>query len=218
MADDVETITPTLAAEYVRMSTDQQQYSMDNQSDAIRQYAENNNMRIVRTYSDAGKTGLTLASRPALRRLIEDVESGQADFSAVLVYDVSRWGRFQDADESAYYEYRCRRAQIAVHYCAEPFPNDGSITAVLIKALKRAMAAEYSRELSVKVFAGQARLTELGFRQGGMAGYGFRRLLVDQHGKPKFTLHLGEAKSIMTDRVILVPGPPNEIEIVREIF
>jgi DNA invertase Pin-like site-specific DNA recombinase len=61
----------------------------------------------------------------------------------VLVYDVSRWGRFQDSDESAYYEYRCRRAKIAVHYCAEPFPNDGSVTAALLKALKRAMAAEY---------------------------------------------------------------------------
>src|SRR5215472_1907947 len=127
MADDVETITPTLAAEYVRMSTDQQQYSMDNQSDAIRQYAENNNMRIVRTYSDAGKTGLTLASRPALRRLIEDVESGQADFSAVLVYDVSRWGRFQDADESAYYEYLCRRARLQ----STTAPNRYQMTAAL---------------------------------------------------------------------------------------
>jgi DNA invertase Pin-like site-specific DNA recombinase len=209
---------PILAAEYVRMSTDQQQYSLDNQSDVIRRYADHNNMRIVRTYSDAGRTGLTLASRPALRKLIEDVESGQPGFSAVLVYDVSRWGRFQDADESAYYEYRCRRAQITVHYYAEPFPNDGSIMSVLIKALKRAMAAEYSRELSVKVFAGKARLTELGFRQGGMAGYGFRRLLVNQRREPKFMLDVGEAKSIETDRVILVPGPPNEIAIVREVF
>jgi DNA invertase Pin-like site-specific DNA recombinase len=214
----IETATTILAAEYIRMSTDQQQYSLDNQSDAIRRYAECNNMRIVRSYSDAGKTGLTLSNRPGLRRLIEDVESGHASFSVVLVFDVSRWGRFQDADESAYYEYRCRRARIAVHYCAEAFPNDGSITAVLIKALKRAMAAEYSRELSVKVFAGQARLTELGFRQGGMAGYGLRRLLVDQSGKPKFTLDVGEHKSIATDRVVLIPGPPNEIEIVREIF
>jgi DNA invertase Pin-like site-specific DNA recombinase len=155
MASKAATTTSIPAAEYIRMSTDQQQYSLDNQADAIRRYDECNNMRIVRTYSDPGKTGP--------RRLIKDVESGQADFSAVLVYDVSRWGRFQDADESAYYEYRCRRAQIAVHYCAEPFPNDGSITGVLIKALKRVMAAEYSHELSAKVFAGQARLTELGF-------------------------------------------------------
>ena len=39
---------------------------------------------------------------------------------------MSRWGRFQDADESAYYEYICRRANVGVQYCAEQFENDGS--------------------------------------------------------------------------------------------
>jgi DNA invertase Pin-like site-specific DNA recombinase len=198
---------PVLAAQYVRMSTDQQQYSLDNQALAIREYAEQHNMVIVRTYSDAGKTGLTLSERPGLKQLIEDVERRSPGYSIVLVYDVSRWGRFQDADESAYYEYRCRQANIAVHYCAEQFANDGSAIAALLKALKRAMAAEYSRELSVKVFAGQARLTELGFRQGGQAGYGFRRLLVDQNLNPKFVLSIGEEKSIATDRVVLMPRP-----------
>jgi hypothetical protein len=47
----------------------------------------------------------------------------------------------------------------------------------VIKSLKRAMAGEYSRELSTKVFAGQCRLVTLGYRQGGAAGYGLRRLL-----------------------------------------
>jgi DNA invertase Pin-like site-specific DNA recombinase len=112
--------------------------------------------------------------------------------NAILVYDVSRWGRFQDVDESAYYEYRCRRASIDLHYCAKSFSNDGSVFAALVKTLKRTMAAEYSRELSAKVFAGQSRLTEMGYRQGGTAGYGFRRLLVDQDGNPKFVLHTSE--------------------------
>jgi len=90
------------AAEYVRMSTDHQKYSTENQSDAIRQYAEARGIEIVRTYADAGKSGLKIEGRDALRQLIEDVEAGTTDFTLVLVYDVSRWGRFQDADESAY--------------------------------------------------------------------------------------------------------------------
>ena len=175
-------------------------------------------MEIVRTYFDARKSGLTAENRPGLRQMIEDVKSSSSGFSAILVYDVSRWGRFQDADESAYYEYRCRRANTAVHYCAEPFANDGSASATLLKTIKRTMAAEYSRELSAKVFAGQARLTELGFRQGGSAGYGFRRLLVDQNRKPKFVLQPGERKSLARDRIILIPGPSHEIEVVREVF
>src|SRR5207244_3321583 len=154
----------------------------------------------------------------ALKQLLNDVESGCTGFRAILVYDVSRWGRFQDADESAYYEYVCRRAGIEVRYCAEQFENDGSIASTIVKTVKRAMAGEYSRELSTKVFAGQCRLTELGFRQGGPAGYGLRRRLLDQDRQPKAILNRGEHKSLQTDRVVLEPGPAEEIETVRRIF
>jgi DNA invertase Pin-like site-specific DNA recombinase len=101
------------AAEYVRMSTDHQKYSTENQAEAIRQYAARRGLEIVRTYADEGKSGLRLDGRDALKQLIEDVQSGKADFTTILVYDVSRWGRFQDADESAYYEYICKRAGIS---------------------------------------------------------------------------------------------------------
>ena len=175
-------------------------------------------MSIVQTYADDGKSGLNLEGRDALQQLIADVERGTARFEVILVYDVSRWGRFQDADESAYYEYLCKRANITVHYCAEPFINDGSLPSTLIKTIKRTMAGEYSRELSVKVFAGQCRLIELGFRQGGSPGYGLQRLLIDQHRNSKGILARGERKSIQTDRVILVPGPEEEVAVVREIY
>lgn len=206
------------AVEYVRMSTDHQKYSTENQSEAIQQYAKARGIRIIRTYADAGKSGLNIEGRDALRQLIEDVQSGNADFSAVLVYDVSRWGRFQDADESAYYEYICKRVGITVHYCAEQFENDGSPVSTIVKGIKRAMAGEYSRELSTKVFAGQGRLVEKGYRQGGPAGFGLRRTLIDEHGVVKGKLGRGEHKSIQTDRVILTPGPVEEINIIREAY
>jgi Site-specific recombinases, DNA invertase Pin homologs len=200
------------------MSTEHQKYSTENQADAIREYAARRNIIIVRTYADEGKSGLKLDGRDALKRLIADVESGAADFETILVYDVSRWGRFQDADESAYHEYICKKRGISVQYCAEQFENDGSPVSTIVKSIKRTMAGEYSRELSAKVFAGQCRLIELGFRQGGPAGYGLRRQLIDQSGSAKAGLARGEHKSIQTDRVVLVPGPPEEIETVRWIF
>jgi DNA invertase Pin-like site-specific DNA recombinase len=206
------------AAEYVRMSTEHQQYSTENQADKIREYASRRGIEIVRTYADEGKSGLRIDGRQALQRLIRDVEEGRADFQIILVYDVSRWGRFQDADESAYYEYICRRAGIQVAYCAEQFENDGSPVSTIVKGVKRAMAGEYSRELSAKVFAGQCRLIELGFRQGGSAGYGLRRTLVDVQGAVKAELARGEQKSLQTDRVILTPGPDEDVRIVNEIY
>lgn len=125
------------AAEYVRMSTDHQKYSTENQSDAIRKYAEERGFELVRSYADAGKSGLRIEGREALQQLIQDVQDGTADFEVILVYDVSRWGRFQDADESAYYEYICRRANKQVEYCAEQFENDGSPIATIVKGVKR---------------------------------------------------------------------------------
>ena len=86
-------------AQYVRMSTEHQQYSTENQSLAILKYAQSRNMDIVRTYSDHGKSGLSLSGRAGLRQLLADVQSGDVDFTAVLVYDVSRWGRFQNPDQ-----------------------------------------------------------------------------------------------------------------------
>jgi DNA invertase Pin-like site-specific DNA recombinase len=206
------------AAEYVRMSTEHQQYSTDNQQKIIAQYAKRRGMTIMRTYTDAGKSGLRIDGRDALKRLIQDVETGRADFSAIVVYDVSRWGRFQDADESAYYEYICRRANIEVHYCAEQFENDGSPVSTIVKGVKRAMAGEYSRELSAKVFIGQCRLIELGFHQGGSPGFGLRRMLRDISGERKGILNRGEHKSIQTDRVVLVPGPSEEVGIVLWMY
>ncbi len=206
------------AAQYVRMSTEHQRYSTENQSDAIAQYAKQRGIEIVRTYSDEGKSGLRIHGRDGLKRLIDDIQNRQTDFEVVLVYDISRWGRFQDADESAYYEYICKRAGIAVVYCAEQFENDGSPVSTIVKGLKRAMAGEYSRELSQKVFSGQSRLIEKGFRQGGPPGFGLRRMLVGESGEPKGILERGEHKSIQTDRVILVPGPDDETSVVQGIF
>ena len=203
---------------YVRMSTEHQQYSTENQLDRIREYASRRGMEIVKIFADEGKSGLSLKGRESLRQMIAEVEAGNAQFKAILAYDISRWGRFQDADESGYYEYICKRAGISVHYCAEQFENDGSPTSNIIKSVKRSMAGEYSRELSNKVFQGACRLIQMGFKQGGSAGYGLRRMLIDQVGQRKGFLKLGEQKSLQTDRVVLVPGPEEELETVRWIY
>ena len=205
-------------AAYVRMSTEHQQYSTENQLACIKDYAARRGMEIARVFADEGKSGLSVRGRESLQRMIAEVESGAAAFHAILVYDVSRWGRFQDTDESGYIEYRCRRTGIPVHYCAEQFENDGSPTSNIIKSVKRSMAGEYSRELSTKVFQGACRLIQLGFKQGGRAGYGLRRMVLDPSGQPKGLLADGEQKFLATDRVVFVPGPEAEQAIVREIF
>jgi DNA invertase Pin-like site-specific DNA recombinase len=205
-------------AQYVRMSSEHQQYSIANQSAAIALYAAAHNLGIVRSFIDGGKTGTTIKHRKGLQELLRTVESGNADFTDILVYDVSRWGRFPDSDESAYYEFLCKRAGLKVRYCAEQFENDNSTTSNLLKALKRTMAGEYSRELSVKISAGQRRLVSMGFWQGGPAPFGMARRIVDQNGLPKEVVGHGQWKSISTDRIVLELGSPEAIDTVRLAF
>lgn len=208
---------PILAAQYVRMSTDLQKYSIENQKIAIQQYALQHGFAVMKTYTDAGRSGVVIKSRGGLKELLADVTSGNAIFKAILVYDVSRWGRFQDSDEAAHYEFLCKDAGIPVHYCAELFQNDGTLPNSVFKSLKRMMAAEYSRELGVKVFGAQKRLAQLGFRMGGTPGYGLRRLLVSNNPKHNRRLDTGQRKD-PADHIILVPGPRKEVECVRAIY
>ena len=76
------------AARYVRMSTEHQQYSTENQADKILEYAVRHRIEIVRTYADEGKSGLNIGGREGLQRLLADVRAKNTDFEVILVYDV----------------------------------------------------------------------------------------------------------------------------------
>ncbi|MGY3506325.1 DNA invertase Pin-like site-specific DNA recombinase [Bradyrhizobium sp. USDA 4471] len=200
------------------MSKESQKYSPDNQRNVIASYAADRGLSVVREYFDEGRSGLTIAGRDGLKELISDVQSGKTDFNCVLVYDVSRWGRFQNIDESAYYEFICTKSGVSVHYCAEEFRNDGSLPSIIHKCLSRAGAAKFSYDLSKRIFISQCHITELGYWRGGAACFGMRRLLIDEHDRPKMMLEFGQRKYLQSDRVILQAGPKPEVETVKGIF
>jgi DNA invertase Pin-like site-specific DNA recombinase len=209
---------PMRAAQYLRMSSDNQRYSTENQQNAIAEYAQAHGYDVVATYIDAGKSGLSLKGRDALKQLLSDALAVNRPFDAILVLDVSRWGRFQNPDQAAHYEFLCRQAGVRVVYCGEPFGEDVAPITTIIKHLKRVMAGEYSRELSVKLARAHLQQAQLGFRQGGSLIYGFRRLLVDPERRPRQVLNRGESKALSSDKVVVIPGPPEELAVIRRIF
>jgi len=206
------------AAAYVRMSDDRQNFSIEHQLAKIYAYAAEHSFDIIKVFADPGRSGLQIKGRAGLQDLIATVQSGTAGFSILLVLDVNRWGRFQDTDEGAYYEYMCRREGISVHYCAESFENDGSAISMLLKGIKRLMAAEYSRELSVKVSSAHCRFIAMGYLQGGPSTFGLRRLSVSIDGTVKMPLKRGQRKTAQTDRIILASGADDEIATLTQIF
>lgn len=214
----MSTATDLSVAQYVRMSTDAQELSPAIQMQAIKQYAGEHGFTIVETYLDAGRSGLTLHKRPAMKKLLQDVTSEQCPYSLVLVYDISRWGRFQDTDASAYYEYHCRLHGVDVRYVKEPFDGANTPLASVIKSLKRAMAAEYSRELAVKTRAGQNAALDSGFHLGTLPCIGISRQAVSKQSGAERMLRSEEHKAVHREHVRWVRGPAHEVELVRRIF
>lgn len=209
---------PIRVAQYVRMSTERQEYSPTFQREANEAYARLHGMAIVRTYEDAGISGLSLRNREGLKSLLADVLSGDGGFTHVLVYDVSRWGRFQNPDQAAYYEFMCAQAGVLVCYCAETFENDGSPTSGLLKHIKRTMAAEYSRDLSEKVSLAQRGLLAQGFWTGGRAPIGLRRIFTRSDGTAIAAPAGSFVRKQQGVRTKLVLASDDEVALVRRIF
>lgn len=224
MKSRVDTVLPSKtqlhAVAYLRKSTrEMQENSIHNQRMAIDKFAEHHNIIIIKYFIDDGISGLTMERRDAFKELINDyVVGGKVHFSVILVLDVTRWGRFQDIDESAHLEFLCRKHGKEIIYVTEGFKNDNSIMDSLIKSLKRAMAAEYSKNLSDKVLAGSLTIARQGYRVGAPAPYGFERMRLDQQRNPVGILRDGERKAIANERVTLVPGSPVEVDTIKQIY
>jgi len=209
------------AISYYRHSAeDKQENSVAIQRQHTEKFARAHNIEIIHEEADEGKSGL-LATRPAFERLFSDwIENPEAPhFEYVLVYDVSRWGRFQDQDQAAYFAHLCKRQGKEVVYVSRGFPDaTNQLISSLETSIQRYMAAEYSRQLSDKVFYGCVKVSEQGYSAGGTAVYGMTRQLLDVNKNPIRILNVGEHKQIANERVSFTPKEDKTTEVVREIF
>lgn len=207
-------------AYYRHSAEDKQENSVAIQRQHTEQFAYENNIKIIHEEADEGKSGL-LANRPAFERLFMNwIENPNApSFDYVFVYDVSRWGRFQDQDQAAYYTHLCKKYGKEVVYVSRGFPDTNNLLSSNLEiSLQRYMAAEYSRQLSEKVFYGCVKVSEQGYSAGGMAVYGMARQLLDANKNPIRILNTGEHKQIANERVSFTPKNDETTETVIEVF
>jgi DNA invertase Pin-like site-specific DNA recombinase len=220
MLSTLKPIDKQAIAYYRHSAEDKQENSVAIQRRHAEQFAHENNIKIIHEEADEGISGL-LANRPAFERLFKDwIENPNAPtFDYILVYDVSRWGRFQDQDQAAYYTHVCKKQGKEVVYISRGFPDaNNPLISSLETSLQRYMAAEYSRQLSEKVFYGCVKVSEQGYSAGGMAVYGMARQLLDVNKIPIRILNRGEHKQIANERVSFIPKDDETTEAVREIF
>lgn len=211
--------TKKAVAYYRHSAQDRQENSVEIQKEQVCKFAAENGIQIIREFADKGKSGLSVEGRAEFSEMLHEyVEGGKEEFDYVLVLDVSRWGRFQETDLSAYYTGLCLKHGIQVIFTTIGFPKENDLLHGLHLSIERYRAASYSRELSGKVWKGCAKIASGGFWAGGMAPYGTHRLLLDEQRNPVRVLEHGEHKAIHNQRVTLTGGNEQEVETVQRIF
>lgn len=207
-------------AYYRHSAEDKQENSVSIQREHTEKFARENYIEIIHEEIDEGKSGL-IANRPGFERLFSNwVENNKAPlFDYVLVYDVSRWGRFQDGDQAAYFVHLCKKHGKEVIYVSRGFPDQANqLFSSLETSIQRYMAAEYSRQLSDKVFYGCIKVSQQGYSAGGSAVYGMTRLLLDNNNEPIRPLKFGEHKQIANERVSFAPKNDETTLTVKTIY
>ena len=211
-------VRPRAVAYYRHSAQDRQENSIPIQQEQVQKWANERGIEIIQQFADHGKSGLSAEHRNGFNDMLDNWVKKRNDFEYILVLDVSRWGRFQDIDLSATYSAECTRHGKQVVYTSLGLPKKNDPLHSVFVGFERFRAAQYSRELSEKVFKGCAKISEQGFRSGGTPPYGLHRLLLNEVREPVQILKPGERKSIQNQRVTLAPGDPKEIAVVRRIF
>ena len=150
-------------AVYIRMSTELQVESPENQERQIRAYATKYDIEIVKVYADLGVSGMTAEKREQFQALFDDVEQGRNEYNIVLYLDESRWGRFVDSRDADFYRMQLERKNVVCQSCDQPLTLASNIADRIITLLRDESASDYSRQLSQKVFIGQCNLIMKGY-------------------------------------------------------
>lgn len=208
-----------LVALYLRRSTDEkhQADSIEAQNVLLREWCRTKGHSVWGEPLVDNASGRT-AERSSFQHLIALVSAG-APFEAVLVRDVTRWGRFLNIDEAAFWEFYFLSHGVRVLYAQEAFRDDEDPFAAIQKTLRRFAAAELSREKGRLLQYGKFRVVQAGFWKGGRVPFGFVRVLVRREdGNVLRELAEGDRKAICAERVSLRPAKDGTAEVVRRIF
>lgn len=205
-------------AYYRHSARDRQENSVAIQQELVRKWAQENGVDIIHEFADRGKSGLTAEGRDGFNEMMNDWVKQKDNFNFVLCLDVSRWGRFQDIDLSATYSAECKKHGKDVIYTTLGMPRPDDPLFPVYLQFERFRAAQYSKELSVKVFHGCITIAKQGYWAGGKPPYGYDRLLLDEARQPLHVLEPHQKKGIQNQRVTLTPGDKEEVAALRRIF
>lgn len=201
------------AIAYLRKSTDIQEASLEQQKEKIIQFAKEHSIAVIEFFAEEA-CGENVEARPQFRRMIECCKS-EVVFQYVLVYDISRWGRFENPKESVYWEVEIEKAGRKLVFISEGFKDD-SIGTSITNFVKSAEASEYLKNVRRQTKRGMIYNAQQGFWMGGRPPYGYSRAIVE-NCRVVAILPEGKQKGIKGQKIKLVVNKP-QAKIIKTIF
>ena len=181
------------AVGYLRMSTDKQETSPEQQQQEIQEYAAKHGYNVLRWYADLGISGDKTEKRLQFQQMVSDAEDGR--FKAILVWDQDRFGRF-DSLESGYWIHPLRKRGVQLITCTDGPVDWNTFAGRMLYGMKQEGKHQYLVDLSNNVTRRMRQLAQQGKWVCGALPVGYR---LDDTGK-------------------IVLGPAEDVEMVRTLF
>ncbi len=191
---------------YGRCSTLKQETSVEDQRKAVYAYAAKHGYKIVRDYVDEGISGDATEQRPGFLKMHADACRRDRGFDAILVYNDSRFGRF-DSLEAGYYIHPMRKNGVYLVTTDKGVVDWDSPTGRVMHTINSDGANKFLIDLSHLTLGRMIQRAQEGFWLGGAPPYGYK--VVDS------TVWVGSRSK---KRRVLVPDEPHKVEVLRWIF
>ena len=180
-------LTPAVA--YIRMSSDRQEASPDQQRDEVTKLAKRKGFQIIREYFDEGISGDATEKRKDFQRMVRDAED-KGDFAAILCWDQDRFGRF-DSIEAGRWIYPLRNAGVWLETVGQGSIDWNDFTGRVMYGILQEGKHQFLVDLSKNVLRGKIQAAKQG-RGSGHPAWGMDRAYYDSNGKQVKRVPYGE--------------------------
>ncbi len=209
--------TAEAAVGYIRMSSDKQEESPEQQRDEILKLAEKHGYQIVRWYEDYAISGVKTLKRKQFLQMIDDVKR-LGDFRAILCWDQDRFGRF-DSIEAGEWISPLRRAGVELICVVQGRINWDDFAGRMVYQITQEGKNQFLVSLSNNVMRGMLKQARDGYGKR-RSPFGYDRVYFDEAGNEMHRV-VGSARFAKPKgwKAKLAPSEAeHEVETVKWMF
>lgn len=202
---------------YYRMSTAQQDTSIDQQRREVEKYATARGFRIIREYIDEAISGDNTEKRVQFLKMLSDAADGK--FEKVVCWDQERFGRF-DSLEAGKWLSPMLDSEVGLTTVSQGDIDFETFAGRLVYTVNQEGKNAFLKTLSDNVCRKFHQMASDGLVPSGVAAYGYDRAYIDAQGNEVARARRTEESPVKLRRttVRLVPGDPEEVRWVKWLF